>query len=502
MSGQELPKGWESARLGELTRKIGSGATPKGGEQAYKPNGTPLIRSLNVHFDGFRWEGLAYLDDRQAELLRNVEVHTNDVLLNITGASIGRVTIAPSKMNGARVNQHVCIVRPWAGVESNFIRGFLASPTMQGLITDENYGVTRQALTKEMIENFDIPLPPLPEQRRIVEKIEALTARSRRAREALDSLPALIDRYRQSILAAAFRGDLTVDWRERQGTGGPISASELAAMRRHLWEGVAANRQSARQARYPNPDEAAEEAFGLPEDWRWVTVDELCPVVQYGTSAKTSEAGRVTVLRMGNIQSGRLNFDSLKYLPTDHDEFPELLLDRGDVLFNRTNSPELVGKSAVFDGYSSPCSFASYLIRLKVAGLDPRLLAAYINSPFGRSWARGAVSQQVGQANINGSKLKALAVPLPPAAEQKEILRRVAAYEAAVLHLLEQHDTANSRLATLDQSILAKAFRGELVPQDPRDEPASVLLERIRAERAVAGVTPRRGRRGGGKASA
>lgn len=373
---------------------------------------------------------------------------------------------------------------------------------MQDWLVRESREVARKTLNLGELAQAPVPLAPPPEQRRIVEKIEALTARSRRAREALDSLPALIDRYRQSILAAAFRGDLTADWRERQDTGGPISVSELAAMRRRLWEAVAANRQSARQARYPNPDEVAEEAFGLPADWRWVTVDELCPVVQYGTSAKTSEAGGVTVLRMGNIQSGRLNFDSLKYLPADHDEFPELLLDRGDVLFNRTNSPELVGKSAVFDGYSSPCSFASYLIRLKVAGLDPRLLAAYINSPFGRSWARGAVSQQVGQANINGSKLKALAVPLPPAAEQKEILRRVAAYEAVVLHLLEQHDTANSRLATLDQSILAKAFRGELVPQDPDDEPASVLLERIRAERAAAGAAPRRGRRGGGKASA
>src|SRR5262245_16171787 len=102
-----MPRGWRSVPLRELTHKIGSGATPKGGRKSYHVSGIPLIRSMNVHFSGFTDEGLVYLDEAQAKQLQNVVVLPNDILLNITGASIGRVTVAPDTMRGARVNQHV-----------------------------------------------------------------------------------------------------------------------------------------------------------------------------------------------------------------------------------------------------------------------------------------------------------------------------------------------------------------------------------------------------------
>lgn len=139
---------WPTHRFKELATKIGSGATPRGGRQAYVDSGTPLIRSMNVHFYGFEPEGLAFLSDKQAGELANVAVETNDVLLNITGASIGRVTTAPSGMAGARVNQHVMIIRPKEGVSPHFLAKFLASPTVQTQINDIQVGATRQALTR------------------------------------------------------------------------------------------------------------------------------------------------------------------------------------------------------------------------------------------------------------------------------------------------------------------------------------------------------------------
>ncbi|MBI2802208.1 MAG: restriction endonuclease subunit S [Gammaproteobacteria bacterium] len=168
--------GWETRKLKEVTTKIGSGSTPSGGRDSYQESGVPLIRSMNVHFGGFVRHGLAFLNEEQAEKLRNVTVQADDVLLNITGASIGRVTTAPNDMEGARVNQHVCIVRPSAAVLPSFLELFLASPVVQDLIDDVQVGATREALTKAMIEQFDIPLPPLAEQRRIVAKLEQLMA--------------------------------------------------------------------------------------------------------------------------------------------------------------------------------------------------------------------------------------------------------------------------------------------------------------------------------------
>jgi type I restriction enzyme, S subunit len=118
-------------------------------------------------------------------------------------------------------------------------------------------------------------------------------------------------------------------------------------------------------------------------------------------------------MRMGNIQNGQLVADSLKFLPMEHEEFPELLLKPGDLLFNRTNSFELVGKTAVYSGTPERCSFASYLIRVRFLGeILPEFVGYVINSVYGREWISSVVSQQVVQANVNGTKLKAFSVPL------------------------------------------------------------------------------------------
>ena len=167
---------WETRSLKSLATKIGSGATPAGGRESYFSEGIPLIRSMNVHFRGFDRTGLAFLSDQQADELSNVIVQANDVLLNITGASIGRVTIAPVEMAGARVNQHVTIIRPISELFSRFLLIFLASPSVQRMIDEIQVGATRQALTKAMIEQFAIPLPPLAEQKRIVAKVDELMA--------------------------------------------------------------------------------------------------------------------------------------------------------------------------------------------------------------------------------------------------------------------------------------------------------------------------------------
>lgn len=170
---------------------------------------------------------------------------------------------------------------------------------------------------------------------------------------------------------------------------------------------------------------------------------------------------------MGNIIDGRLDLDDLKYLPNEHDEFPELLLEKGDLLFNRTNSPELVGKTAVYKGIPSPCSFASYLIRVKLSRfIKPEIVAAFINSSYGRQWIKSVVSQQVGQANVNGTKLQALTVPLPSLTEQQQIVEEVERRLSMVEELEMEVTTNLQRAERFRQSILGFAFSGRLVQQN------------------------------------
>lgn len=164
---------------------------------------------------------------------------------------------------------------------------------------------------------------------------------------------------------------------------------------------------------------------------------------------------------MANIVDGRLVLDDLKYLPRDHSEFPELLLGKGDLLFNRTNSPELVGKTAVYQGHPKPCSFASYLIRVRaVSSLLPEIITYYINSAYGRNWIKSVVSQQVGQANVNGTKLQALSIPLPSSEEQRKIVEEVDRNFSVIEELETVINSTLKRAERLRQAILKKAFSG------------------------------------------
>ena len=155
---------------------------------------------------------------------------------------------------------------------------------------------------------------------------------------------------------------------------------------------------------------------------------------------------------------GNWSFDDLKYLPINHYEFPDLLLTKNDLLFNRTNSAELVGKTAVYEGGYKLCSFASYLIRVRLLSVHPLFLSFYINSAIGKKWISDVKSQQVGQANINGTKLKALKIPLPPIREIEEIVRRCQRQFSYITDCNESLIFSRKLIENTRQSILKAAF--------------------------------------------
>lgn len=436
----ELPDGWAPARIGELAGKIGSGATPKGGAKAYKLAGTPLLRSLNVHFDGVRDEGVAFLDDVQAAKLDSVQVEADDVLLNITGASIGRVAVAPERYAGARVNQHVAIIRTVDGVDPFFLSRYLASPDAQERILEENYGVTRQALTKGMIEEFPVALPPLPEQRRIVAKLDRLSARSAAARDHLARTTKLATRAKQAVLS-------------------------------NLLESAGATT---------------------------VPLGELVEEIRYGTAKKCDyDTGATPVLRIPNLADGRIDTNDLKYADFDQKELRKLALETGDILVIRSNgSLDLVGRSSLVGEECAGYLFAGYLIRVRTdrARCDPSFLQLVMASYAARRLIERLAKSTSGVNNINSAQIASIPVPGCPLEEQHEIVQQASAAFTRIDRMTEEASRAAHLLNRLDERLLAKAFRGELVPQDPSDEPAEALLARIRETR-TAGTKPTRGRR-------
>ncbi len=204
----DIPAGWEIATLREVTTKIGSGATPRGGKESYKADGIPLIRSLNIYDYRFEFAGLARIDDRQAAELDNVIVQENDILLNITGASVARCAMVPSHLVPARVNQHVAIVRADLHKVSPFylLDAINSGQRKRQLLALAQGGATREALTKETVSNFEIILPPLS----LLKRYDSIAGGIHKQREILGRQAQNLRRTRDLLLPRLLSGQLSL----------------------------------------------------------------------------------------------------------------------------------------------------------------------------------------------------------------------------------------------------------------------------------------------------
>ena len=220
--------------------------------------------------------------------------------------------------------------------------------------------------------------------------------------------------------------------------------------------------------------------FEVPEGWAWARMSSLTQDLPYGTSKKSSSRGEIAVLRMGNLQQGEIDYSDLVY-SSDKEDIDKYLLTYGDLLFNRTNSSEWVGKTAIYRGEVSAI-YAGYLIRIR-SFLDAEYLNSVMNSKYAKEICLLVKTDAVNQSNINATKLGRFLIPVPPLSEQVRISNMVseALYWNNFIEIkkleLEQY------IQQIKSKILDLAIRGKLVPQNPNDEPASVLLERIRAEK-------------------
>jgi type I restriction enzyme S subunit len=198
-------KGWPSAKIKSIASKIGSGATPSGGNAAYKLKGISLVRSMNVRDEGFLFKGLAFIDEAQAAKLANVSLESGDVLLNITGASVARVCICPAEVLPARVNQHVSIIRLRERSLSDYVAAALKMPSMKAkLLGVAESGATRQAITKAQIEDLVLPLPPADK----VDKYNNLTRRCLLTHRAASNSAQIDESLFSSLQSRAFSGQL------------------------------------------------------------------------------------------------------------------------------------------------------------------------------------------------------------------------------------------------------------------------------------------------------
>jgi type I restriction enzyme S subunit len=430
--------------------------------EEYTQSGAMLLSVHNLNNGpNVDFTDVNFVSTERYEESPEIKVRVNDVLLTKDGAGIGKTGFVATLPAEATVNSSLLLLRSLGALQPRLLFYSLIGPRMQSLVKERITGSTTPHLFQKDIKHFELLIPPSAEQQRIVAKIKALLARVNAARQRLAKVPAILKRFRQSVLAAACSGRLTAEWRERQG--------EL------------------------DPDPAE-----LPGTWKERALSELCKAFEYGSSKKSEKCGKVPVLRMGNIQEGEIDWTELVY-SNDDEEITKYSLTPNTVLFNRTNSPELVGKTGIYRGGRSAI-FAGYLIRIRTGSeLDPVFLNLCLNAPAFKEYCLEVRTDGVSQSNINARKLAEYSINWCPLPEQNEIVRRVEALFRLADAIEKRVAAATARAGKLTQSILAKAFRGELVPteaelarREGRDyEPASVLLEQIRAEKEKSKTAPR-----------
>lgn len=429
----KLPENWCWTRITVITDILNGFAFKS---QHYSSAGIRIIRITNVQ-DGFIQDKkpVYYPLESQKEITPFM-LKDDDFLMSLTG-NVGRVAIIDASFLPAALNQRVACLRIKSedSVRKEYIFYFCLQKQFVSDCIKSAKGSAQLNMSTEWLKEYPIPLPPLAEQQRIVDRIESLFANLDEAKEKAQAVLDSFETRKAAILHKAFTGELTAKWREEHGVG--------------------------------------------MESWEKKSVGELCISLKYGTAKKSDASGNVVVLRMGNLQQGEIDWSDLAY-SNDPDDIEKYKLFPGDVLFNRTNSAALVGKTAIYRG-EHPAIYAGYLIKLDYD--HDKIIGDYLNYALNtldaKKYCNSVKTDGVNQSNINAKKIGAYSFNVPSIPEQEKIVSVIQKLLSKEQQAKEAAEAVLDQIDLMKKSILARAFSGELGTNDPNEESAVELLKKV-----------------------
>ena len=415
---------WPVDRIKDHASKIGSGVTPSGGATSYLDAGIPLLRSQNVHFDGLRLDDVAYIAKKTHEEMGGTKLRAGDVLLNITGASIGRCAFVPDDFGEGNVNQHVCIIRPAAKLNHEFLTYCLSAPWGQDQVFSSFTGASRQGLGQRDLGEIQVPLPPVQEQQRIASYLDASCTAIDGAIAAKRSQLETLDALRKETITRAITRGLSPGTRTK-----PSGTEWLGAIPAH-WAAPCLKRALREPLTYGLNEAAELEDRDLPRYLRITDFD----------------------------QDGSLREDTFRSLPREVAR--EALLQPNDVLFARSGAT--VGKTFMFRNYDGEACFAGYLIRARTLlwKLDPVFLYLFTKSTAYETW-KNLIFTQATIQNISAAKYNYLTIPLPPLSEQRAIVAHVEEKAAEFRSLTTCIETQIATLTAYRKSLIHECVTGQ-----------------------------------------
>jgi len=435
-----LPTGCQWTRLGDILSSV-KGKKPK--ELGLKNKALNVLYINIKAFERNIFEQYTHGDGCEI-------CNKDDILIVWDGARCGLVGRGVSGAVGSTLAKLMHF-----GLNSAYLYYFLQ--TKYNEINKRPKGVGIPHIDPNVFWNIEFPLAPFPEQHRIVAKIEELFTKLDTGIEALKKIEVQLKRYSQVVLKHAFEGKLTQNWRKSNNPPSPpLEKGDKGGF-----------------------DDLPE----LPEGWTWTNVGDIADKIHYGYTASASNKPiGPKMLRITDIQNNTVDWSAVPYCQIDPEETKKYLLNAGDLVFARTGAT--VGKSYLIKGTIPETVFASYLIRIILNNqVDQKYVYNFFQSRMYWSQIRkGQIG--IGQPNVNSKKLAKIILPLPHIEEQHQIVFEIERRFSVADEIEKTVDLSIKHTERLRYSILKKAFEGKLVPQDPNDEPAEKLLERIKTEKA------------------
>ncbi len=496
-----IPTGWQIASIGEVTLPI----------EKTDPSTNPdqMIDYLDISGIDNKTnrivEAKHYLGKDAPSRARQL-IKQDDILFSTVRTYLKNIAMVPVEYEGQVASTGFSILRAAEGINSKFLFYYTLTQNFLNPLTELQRGSSYPAVRDDDVRIQKMPIAPYNEQKRIVAKIDELLSELDNGIESLETAREQLRVYRQAVLKHAFEGKLTAHWRE-QNKDELESADQLldriehereANYRQQLEEWNTAVKiweKSNQKNRKPSKPSQLKDSLAinktslplLPDKWAWIALGEiLLHSPQNGIYKPADAYGSGTqIIRIDDFYDGRLIKKSgFKRLALSLDEQIQYSVLEGEIIINRVNSIEYLGKCALIRGLSEATVFESNIMRTSfLKTVSSEYLALYLSSQDGRKRLCVNAKHAVNQASINQTDVASTPVPLPSYAEQCELFLLLETKLNAI-DLIELEIEINlQKSEALRQSMLKKAFSGKLVAQDPNDEPASVLLERIRAEK-------------------
>ena len=414
----DIPDSWKWIKLGEVASVLGGKRIPAGRTLTADNTGYKYIRVSDMKNGSVLTENLLYVPTDIYPSISHYVIHKEDVYITVAG-TIGRVGKIPPEIDGANLTENADRL-VFSIIDQDWLIKCLESSLVQQQIIDATTKVGQPKLAIKRIQELLIPLPPLVEQKRIVAKIEELLPLIDRYEQAWSKLEEFNKRFpvdmQKSILQMAIQGKL-VEQRPEEGTG------------EELFQQIQTEKQTLIKAgkikkEKPLPEITEDEIpFDIPENWRWVRWGDLSQSIQYGYNAPAQEKGRIKMVRISDIQDGKVLWDTVPYCGIKEDDIPTYLLGANDILFARTGGT--VGKSYLVKEVPEEAIYAGYLIRTRYSSfLCPEYMKYFMESQLYWDQLRNGTIATA-QPNCNGKTLSKMILPLPPLGEQKRIVAKL-----------------------------------------------------------------------------